>query len=165
MQQRRGLTTCFKFLHMRDSSLVIWKSFGTKIFLRVFAQLQPRYNSFSSLRMNRSAKEAQGLLDFINVSPSRKFSFVKRDRTATKWFVAFHAVYWVKQRLVEAEFKEIQVCSSHQYLTPTLPQPLMGSQKERNSWHETCRPGGKYYLTRNGSAIVAFAIGKNWKVR
>jgi aspartyl aminopeptidase len=24
-------------------------------------------------------------------------------------------------------------------------------------------PGGKYYLTRNGSSIVAFAIGKKWK--
>jgi aspartyl aminopeptidase len=24
-------------------------------------------------------------------------------------------------------------------------------------------PGGKYYLTRNGSSIVAFAMGKKWR--
>ncbi|KAL3305794.1 aspartyl aminopeptidase [Colletotrichum asianum] len=35
--------------------------------------------------------------------------------------------------------------------------------KERDSWNSTLRPGGKYYLTRNGSSIVAFAIGKKWK--
>ncbi|KAK1579459.1 aminopeptidase I zinc metalloprotease [Colletotrichum navitas] len=35
--------------------------------------------------------------------------------------------------------------------------------KERDSWNSTLRPGGKYYLTRNGSSIVAFAIGKKWR--
>ncbi|KAK1709217.1 aspartyl aminopeptidase [Colletotrichum lupini] len=35
--------------------------------------------------------------------------------------------------------------------------------KERDSWNSALRPGGKYYLTRNGSSIVAFAIGKKWK--
>ncbi|KAF3807673.1 Aspartyl aminopeptidase [Colletotrichum gloeosporioides] len=35
--------------------------------------------------------------------------------------------------------------------------------KERDSWNSSLRPGGKYYLTRNGSSIVAFAIGKKWK--
>lgn len=35
--------------------------------------------------------------------------------------------------------------------------------KERDSWAPTLQPGGKYYLTRNGSSIVAFAIGKKWK--
>ncbi|KFY64115.1 hypothetical protein V497_01817 [Pseudogymnoascus sp. VKM F-4516 (FW-969)] len=34
---------------------------------------------------------------------------------------------------------------------------------ERTSWSSTLQPGGKYYLTRNGSSIVAFAIGKQWK--
>ncbi|KAI9737143.1 MAG: hypothetical protein M1834_000736 [Cirrosporium novae-zelandiae] len=54
----------------------------------------------------------------------------------------FHAVNSAKERLVKAGFKEI---------------------KERDSWSSTCGPGGKYYLTRNGSSIVAFAIGKKWK--
>ncbi|EAT91588.2 hypothetical protein SNOG_00093 [Parastagonospora nodorum SN15] len=47
-----------------------------------------------------------------------------------------------KERLEKVGFKEI---------------------KERDSWAPTLHPGGKYYLTRNGSSIVAFAIGKKWK--
>jgi aspartyl aminopeptidase len=35
--------------------------------------------------------------------------------------------------------------------------------QEKESWSSTCQPGGKYYLTRNGSTIVAFAIGKEWR--
>ncbi|KAK7180117.1 aminopeptidase I zinc metalloprotease [Paraphaeosphaeria sporulosa] len=54
----------------------------------------------------------------------------------------FHAVKSSKDRLEKAGFKQI---------------------KERDSWASALQPGGKYYLTRNGSSIVAFAIGKNWK--
>jgi aspartyl aminopeptidase len=54
----------------------------------------------------------------------------------------FHAVQSAKELLVKAGFQEI---------------------KERDSWASTCRPGGKYYLTRNSSTIVAFAVGKKWK--
>ncbi|KAI1169839.1 aspartyl aminopeptidase-like protein [Nemania sp. FL0916] len=35
--------------------------------------------------------------------------------------------------------------------------------KERDNWSSTLKPGGKYYVTRNGSTIVAFAIGAQWK--
>ncbi|KAI6365376.1 hypothetical protein MCOR25_005389 [Pyricularia grisea] len=35
--------------------------------------------------------------------------------------------------------------------------------KERDNWSHSLRPGGKYYLTRNGSSIVAFAIGAKWR--
>ncbi|KAL7626020.1 hypothetical protein AAE478_002789 [Parahypoxylon ruwenzoriense] len=35
--------------------------------------------------------------------------------------------------------------------------------KERDNWSSILRPGGKYYMTRNGSTIVAFAIGAKWK--
>lgn len=35
--------------------------------------------------------------------------------------------------------------------------------KERDSWASVVRPGGKYYLTRNGSSIVAFAVGRKWR--
>jgi aspartyl aminopeptidase len=51
-------------------------------------------------------------------------------------------VHSAVQRLAKAGFEEI---------------------KERDSWSSTLIPGGKYYLTRNGSSIVAFAIGKKWK--
>lgn len=54
----------------------------------------------------------------------------------------FHAVHSAKQRLEEAGFKQI---------------------KERDPWNSTLVPGGKYYITRNASTIVAFAIGKKWK--
>ncbi|KAF1958832.1 peptidase M18, aminopeptidase I [Byssothecium circinans] len=54
----------------------------------------------------------------------------------------FHAVKSSKERLEKAGFKQI---------------------KERDSWASTLQPGGKYYLTRNASTIVAFAIGKKWK--
>jgi len=55
---------------------------------------------------------------------------------------AYHAIHSAIQRLTAAGFKEI---------------------RERDSWSSTLVPGGKYYLTRNGSSIVAFGIGKKWK--
>jgi aspartyl aminopeptidase len=36
--------------------------------------------------------------------------------------------------------------------------------KEKDSWFKSCAAGDKYYLTRNRSTIVAFAIGKKWTV-
>ncbi|USW57782.1 Putative peptidase M18 [Septoria linicola] len=54
----------------------------------------------------------------------------------------FHAVRSAKERLEKAGFKAI---------------------RERDSWNATLQPGGKYYLTRNTSTIVAFAIGTEWK--
>ncbi|ERF73183.1 hypothetical protein EPUS_03024 [Endocarpon pusillum Z07020] len=35
---------------------------------------------------------------------------------------------------------------------------------ERDRWTTKLRPGGKYYTTRNGSALIAFAIGKEYKL-
>ena len=54
----------------------------------------------------------------------------------------FHAVRSARQRLEAAGFQYI---------------------KERDPWSSTLKPGGKYYLTRNGSTLVAFAIGEGWK--
>ncbi|KAJ6787663.1 hypothetical protein PWT90_08819 [Aphanocladium album] len=34
---------------------------------------------------------------------------------------------------------------------------------ERDSWASSVRPGGKYYVTRNGSSIAAFAVGHKWR--
>jgi aspartyl aminopeptidase len=48
-------------------------------------------------------------------------------------------------------------------ITGTLQTKLTSLLQERDSWAPTLHPGGKYYLTRNGSSIVAFAIGKKWK--
>ena len=54
----------------------------------------------------------------------------------------FHAVDVVKQRLERAGFQRLQ---------------------EKDSWSDICVPGGKYYLTRNTSTILAFAMGKQWR--
>uniref|UniRef100_A0A0B7JL13 aspartyl aminopeptidase n=1 Tax=Bionectria ochroleuca TaxID=29856 RepID=A0A0B7JL13_BIOOC len=54
----------------------------------------------------------------------------------------YHAVYSASQRFEKVGFQLI---------------------KERDSWASTLRPGGKYYLTRNGSSIVAFTIGRKWR--
>jgi aspartyl aminopeptidase len=40
---------------------------------------------------------------------------------------------------------------------------MLTDSQERDSWAPTLHPGGKYYLTRNGSSIVAFAMGRKWK--
>ncbi|KAK3375429.1 peptidase M18 [Podospora didyma] len=37
------------------------------------------------------------------------------------------------------------------------------SIRERDNWAASVKPGGKYYLTRNASSIVAFAVGAKWK--
>jgi len=34
---------------------------------------------------------------------------------------------------------------------------------ERDDWKKILKPGGKYFFTRNGSTIVAFAVGKKYK--
>ncbi|KAF8471818.1 peptidase M18 [Kalaharituber pfeilii] len=54
----------------------------------------------------------------------------------------FHAVKSSKERLEKAGFVGI---------------------RERDNWNNKLKLGGKYYLTRNGSTIVAFAIGNKWK--
>ncbi|KAK9762882.1 hypothetical protein K7432_010932 [Basidiobolus ranarum] len=50
----------------------------------------------------------------------------------------FHAVEESKKRLEKAGFIEI---------------------KERDSWSELIQPNGKYFFTRNKSALIAFAVG------
>jgi aminopeptidase I len=54
----------------------------------------------------------------------------------------FHAVDWVANRLESAGYTHLS---------------------ERNTWNTELKPGGKYYTTRNGSAIVAFAVGEDYK--
>lgn len=53
----------------------------------------------------------------------------------------YHAVQSAIARLSAAGFTEI---------------------RERDPWSSLLSPGGKYYLTRNGSSLVAFAIGNKW---
>jgi aminopeptidase I len=34
---------------------------------------------------------------------------------------------------------------------------------ERDTWNKTLKPGGKYYCSRNGSSLIAFSIGSDYK--
>ena len=54
----------------------------------------------------------------------------------------FHCVLSAKKYLLKADFVEI---------------------RERDSWAQEVRPGGKYFVTRNGTSIVAFAVGRKWQ--
>ncbi|RLN45255.1 hypothetical protein BBJ29_002529 [Phytophthora kernoviae] len=54
----------------------------------------------------------------------------------------FHAVYETVQQLTAAGFKQLH---------------------EEDSWKEAVQPNGKYYVTRNQSAIVAFAVGGKYQ--
>lgn len=39
----------------------------------------------------------------------------------------------------------------------------MRHSQEKDSWSSSLKAGGKYYLTRNASTLVAFAIGHKWR--
>ena len=85
---------------------------------------------------------AEDFLSFVNASPT-----------------PFHAVKCIKERLAKAGFKEVKVSQPR----CTLTNRCLTLKQEKESWASTCKAGGKYYLTRNGSTIVAFAIGKKWR--
>ncbi|KAL1901277.1 hypothetical protein Cpir12675_000510 [Ceratocystis pirilliformis] len=53
----------------------------------------------------------------------------------------YHAVQSASVRLEKAGFQKL---------------------REREPWAAKIQPGGKYYLTRNGSSIIAFAVGGHW---
>ncbi|CCC10761.1 unnamed protein product [Sordaria macrospora k-hell] len=54
----------------------------------------------------------------------------------------FHAVGYFKEKLEKAGYKELH---------------------SRDSWSGKIQPGGKYFTTRNGSSIIAWAVGKAYK--
>ncbi|CZR69679.1 related to vacuolar aspartyl aminopeptidase Lap4 [Phialocephala subalpina] len=54
----------------------------------------------------------------------------------------FHAVDYFEQKLEAAGFKKLS---------------------ERKTWTDELEAGGKYFVTRNGSSLIAFAVGKGYK--
>ena len=54
----------------------------------------------------------------------------------------YHAIHNIKSELEAAGFEKIT---------------------EAEDWDHTVEPGGKYYVTRNASSIIAFAVGEHWK--
>ena len=53
----------------------------------------------------------------------------------------YHAVQSIRERLERAGFEQLL---------------------ERDDWAGKCKPGGKYYITRNASTIAAWAVGRKW---
>ncbi|KAJ5884894.1 Aspartyl aminopeptidase [Penicillium taxi] len=75
-------------------------------------------------------------MDQLSKQPARDFlDFVNASPTP------FHAVQSAKDLLHKAGYREI---------------------KEKDSWATICKPGGRYYLTRNTTTLIAFAIGSKW---
>ena len=72
-----------------------------------------------------------------SAEPAKDFlSFVNSSPTP------YHAVHSVKERLEQAGFEKLS---------------------EREDWSTTCKTGGKFYVSRNASSIIAFAIGQDWR--
>jgi aminopeptidase I len=44
-----------------------------------------------------------------------------------------------------------------------LLQPNIRQLSERSSWSSEVKRGGKYFVERNGSSLIAFAVGTNYK--
>jgi len=49
------------------------------------------------------------------------------------------------------------------YFSEKLDDEGFSRLSERESWKDDLKPGGKYYVTRNGSSLVAFSIPLNYK--
>ncbi|EEH48083.1 uncharacterized protein PADG_04167 [Paracoccidioides brasiliensis Pb18] len=121
----------------------------------IAAHSNPARNIFFSLPHQSPPEHQHPMQPWHTMTHSRKLSSFPPLSTSTFKAQAndflsfvnasptpFHAVASASKRLVDAGFKEV---------------------KERDSWSSTCKPGGKYYVTRNGSTIIAFAIGQKWK--
>lgn len=53
----------------------------------------------------------------------------------------YHAVDTIKKSLVKANFKELS---------------------EKTNWKGQVKKGGSYFVTRNGSSLIAFTVGQKW---
>jgi len=95
------------------------------------------------------ASHAERLVAFLNRSPS-----------------PFHAVDSVRQRLASVGFVEVRCRPStmttgdrlRAHRDPYQFSVYLSRQlKERDRW--SLKPNGKYFVTRNQSTVVAFAVG------
>ena len=50
-----------------------------------------------------------------------------------------------------------------EHFSDTLKAQGFTELSERRSWHDTLHPGGKYFVTRNGSSLIAFEIGRMYR--
>jgi aspartyl aminopeptidase len=119
-----------------------------------------RYSS-TMVKVNHK-QAALDFLSFVNASPTRKKTSLSDRHHLTHCSLP---CCQVQQRpSCSCRISRDQSASINKK-TETLIQAPTDCDQERDSWNSTLHPGGKYYLTRNTSTLVAFAIGKKWQVR
>jgi aminopeptidase I len=87
------------------------------------------------MRINKEPQQAQETLSITDIHSKGFCDFLNDAPTV------FHAVSHYTKKLEAAGYKHLA---------------------ERDDWQNSLKPGGKYYLTRNGSSLVAFAVGGNY---
>ncbi|KAK4239673.1 peptidase M18 [Achaetomium macrosporum] len=93
-----------------------------------------------AMRMSSAAEAINNKMDAKNLKPE---AFTKPYlEFMTENPTVFHAVDYFKEKLLKAGYKELS---------------------SRDSWAGKLEPGGKYFTTRNGSSLIAFAVGKAYK--
>ncbi|KAK3308775.1 peptidase M18 [Chaetomium strumarium] len=93
-----------------------------------------------AMRMSSAAEVIDNKMDAKDLKPE---AFTKAYLDfMTENPTVFHAVDYFKEKLLKAGYKELS---------------------SRDSWAGKLEPGGKYFTTRNGSSIIAFAVGKAYK--
>lgn len=99
-----------------------------------------------SRRVNDCLTSEPRPVDIVHTGSKSSFSPEKYTKPYLDFMTnnptIFHAVDWVGSRLRSAGYKHLS---------------------ERDTWNSELKPGGKYYTTRNGSAIIAFAVGRDYK--
>jgi hypothetical protein len=76
----------------------------------------------------------------------------------------FHAVEYFENRLEKAGFKK--VCFTRSVIAIRLLNFIadnLSQLSERTEWNDTLVEGGKYFVTRNGSSLIAFTVGNGYK--
>lgn len=136
---------------------VAWRSSRRSTLL---SAVLSRDHNTSNSKMAIIPPDATGLVSFINASPTRNVErSEKNDVLLTTCSLSCRGRDKAKTR--RSWFRRNQ---SSDTTVLEIIQSSAHYQQERDSWNAICKPGGKYYLTRNGSSIVAFAIGKKWVV-
>lgn len=97
-------------------------------------------NSNNALNLNRQ----RGAVPLISrEGPGAPETYTKPFTTfLTENPTVFHAVKYFADKLVDAGYTKLS---------------------ERSSWSDEVQRGGKYFLERNGSSLIAFVVGSNYK--
>lgn len=76
----------------------------------------------------------------------------------------FHAVDYFRGKLSRAGFTEVWQRARPKRRARETSLLICALQlPARDDWSDKIAPGGKYYVTRNGSALTAFTVGKAYK--